>query len=168
MAIGVTRIRAGLKAWPTLAMWRYSAAVFALYAITAWGIGFTTGLYHLEPRLDLDLIRIAVIAFFVPAIGEEVFFRGLLVPNAAKKPNALLHMSFALGAFLVWHPLNAMLFFPSVYPLFSDWRFLSVTALLGGACIHLWRKTGSLWPPIALHWLAVVIWKGFLGAPRMM
>jgi uncharacterized protein len=159
---------AGLKLWPNWRTWAYTGLVFAAYAALAWGIGFGTGLYRFEPQLDGDLLRIAVIALFVPAIGEEVFFRGLLVPTRTEKAQALPQIGLGLTAFLAWHPINAWLFFPGVLPLFSDWRFLVVTALLGVACVHLWRKIGSLWPPVALHWLAVVIWKGFLGAPRML
>jgi predicted Abi (CAAX) family protease len=149
-------------------VWRYSGLVFLAYAVCAGAIGFGTGLYSLEPRLDLNLLRIALIALAIPALGEEVFFRGFLVPTAAQATNALPQMVLALIIFLTWHPLNAWLLFPAVLPLFSDWRFLLVTACLGVSCTHLWRKTGSLWPPIAVHWLAVVIWKGFLGAPQML
>ena len=145
-----------------------TAGVFTLYAIAAWGIGFTTGLYKFEPHLDLSLVRVAIIAFFIPAIGEEVFFRGMCVLLRQNGEAALPQMALALILFLAWHPLNAWLFFPSVLPLFSDWRFLLVTALLGAACLYLWQRTRSLWPPILVHWLAVVLWKGFLGAPRMM
>jgi uncharacterized protein len=165
---GVKRVWAGLCAWPSAALWGYSCLVFLAYGVCAWGIGFGTGLYKFEPHVDLGLLRTALIVLMIPALGEEAFFRGLLVPTAAQKPSAWPEISLALAAFLMWHPFNAWLFFPSVLPLFSDWRFLLVTALLGAACIHLWRKTGSLWPPIAVHWLAVVIWKGFLGAPRML
>jgi uncharacterized protein len=141
--------------------------VFGLYAALAGTIGFATGLYRFEPRFDADLLRVATIALIVPALCEEIFFRALLIPTLPNRPNALPLMALALILFLGWHPLNAWLFFPSVLPLFSDWRFLLVTALLGVACIRLWRTTGSIWPPIAVHWLAVVIWKGCLGAPRM-
>jgi uncharacterized protein len=162
------RVLAGLKVFPSASQWAHACLVFAIYAALVGTIGFATGLYRFEPRLDGDLLRVAVIAFFIPAIGEEVFFRGYLVPTQNEQPKAWLQMGLALIAFLIWHPFNAFIFFPATLPLFSDWRFLLVTALLGIACINLWRKTGSLWPSIGLHWAAVVIWKGFLGAPRMM
>jgi uncharacterized protein len=162
------RLWTGLTMWPDRAMWLLSAGVFAAYATLAWGIGFGTGLYKFEPQLDASLLRVALVAFFVPAMGEEVFFRGALIPNYSQAHKALPHTALALALFLAWHPINAWLFFPTVLPLFSDWRFLLVTACLGIACSYLWRTTKSLWPPIMLHWLAVVIWKAFLGAPRMM
>jgi uncharacterized protein len=162
------RLWLGLTTWPDARMWGLSAGVFAAYALLAWGIGFGTGLYRFEPQMDAGLLRVAVIAFFVPAIGEEVFFRGVLIPTQHEKDKAIGQILLALAVFLAWHPLNAWLFFPAVLPLFSDWRFLLVTALLGLACSYLWRATRSLWPPIILHWIAVVIWKAFLGAPRMM
>jgi uncharacterized protein len=165
MEAGVKRVWTGLRAWPSVAIWGYAGLVFLAYGACAWGIGFGTGLYTFQLRVDLDLARTALIALIIPALGEEVFFRGLLIPTGVQNSSAWPQIGFGLAAFLLWHPLNAWLFFPNVLPLFSDWRFMLVTAILGAACIHLWRKTGSLWPPIAVHWLAVVIWKGFLGAP---
>jgi uncharacterized protein len=97
-----------------------------------------------------------------------VFFRSALVPTGAQRQKAWPQMVLALLVFLAWHPLNAWLFFKDVLPLFSDWRFLAVTAMLGIACTHLWRRTGSLWPPVMLHWAAVLVWKGLLGGPQMM
>lgn len=162
------RLLLGLTTWPNRPMWWLSAGIFAAYAVLAWGLGFGTGLYTFDPKLDMSLLKVALVAFFVPAIGEEVFFRGVLIPSQDDKARALPQMVLALALFLAWHPLNAWLFFPQMLPLFSDWRFLLVTALLGMACSYLWRATRSLWPPIVLHWVAVVIWKAFLGAPRMM
>jgi uncharacterized protein len=164
----LNRVASGLRTWPGSATWRYCCGIGAIYAACAWSFGFVIDLYVYNPRIDLDLAQVALIAFFVPAIGEEVFFRAALTPTHAEKPSAWSQMAFALIAFLAWHPLNAALFFNDVLPLFSDWRFLTVTALLGLTCAHLWRKTGSLWPPILVHWVAVVIWKGFLGGPHMM
>lgn len=162
------RIVAGLRRWPDAGGWRQTALIAALYALSAWGLGFATGLYQWAPRLDLDMARAALIALVLPALGEELVFRGALIPTKAEAPRARAEIALALAVFLAWHPLNAALFFPSVLPLFADWRFLAVTAMLGLACSHLWRATGSLWPAVALHWLAVVVWKALLGAPRMM
>jgi uncharacterized protein len=162
-----SRVKNGLQTWPDGASWGESLAIFALYGVCAWGFGFTTGLYEFAPHLNSDLVRVAILAFFVPAIGEEVFFRAALIPTSIEKPQARLNMALALIIFLAWHPLNAWLFFKDVLPLFTDWRFLAVTAMLGLACTHLWRKTGSLWPPVFLHWIAVVVWKGLLGGPAM-
>ncbi len=158
----------GLKRWPSKDMWPLIAAVFIAHGVFAGGFGFLTGLYRFEPNIGTELLRVAIIALFVPAIGEEVFFRAALIPEKTASHRAFLHMAAALVAFLAWHPINAILFFPQVLPLFSDWRFLTVTASLGIACTYLWRATGSLWPSIGLHWLVVIIWKALLGAPRMM
>jgi predicted Abi (CAAX) family protease len=162
------RLRTGLTTWPNRRAWLVSLWVFLVYAVLAWGFGFGSGLYRYDPQLDHSLLRVAIIAFFVPAIGEEMFFRGAIVPTGMETENAFPQMVLALAIFLAWHPFNAWLFFPEVLPLFSDWRFLTVTAMLGIACTYLWRTTGSLWPSIGLHWVAVIIWKAFLGAPRML
>lgn len=44
--------------------------------------------------------------------------------------------------------------------------FLLLTALLGGCCTLLYRRTHSLWPPVLLHGLVVAGWLLFLGVKR--
>jgi uncharacterized protein len=163
----IDRLKIGLTTLPRRKDAAFIAWVCLGYFGLAWLIGFGTGLYRFEPHLRVDLFRLALVAFFVPAMGEEVFFRGVMVPSRATHSSAYGRIALALLVFLLWHPLNAFLFFPSVVPLFCGWRFLTVTALLGLACTALWRRTRSLWPAIILHWLVVVVWKTFLGAPRM-
>jgi uncharacterized protein len=164
----IRRVLSGLKAIPTGKDWALTGGIFIVYGALAWGFGFLSGLYVWDPKVNNDLIRIALIAIVVPAIGEEAFFRGALVPLRVESRDRVVASVLAMAAFLVWHPINAALFFPEVLGLFSDPRFLLVTGMLGIACTLAWIETRSLWPPILIHWLAVVIWKGFLGAPVMM
>lgn len=160
------RIRQGLTTLPARDDWYLIGLIGAGCLALCWVIGFATGLYVWQPRLDWSLPQLALLAFFVPAIGEEVAFRAAAIPTRQQKPDARLAIVASTLAYLIWHPVNAALFFPGWLAYFSDLRFLSVTAVLGFSCALLWRRTGSVWPPVVLHWLAVVVWKGFLGAPE--
>jgi len=51
----------------------------------------------------------------------------------------------------------ARLWYPQARALFDDPRFLFQATLLGVACSLAYGFTGSLWPPVLIHWLAVVI-----------
>lgn len=92
--------------------------------------------------------------FAVPALLEELLFRVLPPPRL---------WPFALAAYVLFHPLNAWLFWPEARDVFYDPAFLFLAALLGGGCTLLYRRTRSLWPPVALHWLVVAGWLLFLG-----
>jgi len=37
--------------------------------------------------------------------------------------------------------------------------------LLGAACTGAYARTGSIWPPVAIHWLTVVLWKVLFAGP---
>jgi uncharacterized protein len=159
------RVRGGLLAAPSCGQWQQSALIGLAGLAACWVIGLASGLYHWQPKLDWSLVQIALIAFLVPAVGEEVVFRGAMIPLPGEPGNGIGRVCLSTLAYLAWHPLNAALFFPDWLAYFSDIRFLVVTAILGLTCAVLWRRTGSLWPPVLLHWIAVAVWKGFLGAP---
>jgi predicted Abi (CAAX) family protease len=65
--------------------------------------------------------------------------------------------------FIVYHPLNALSFFPKGLKTFFNWVFLVLAALLGIICSIAYLQSGSLWTPVVIHWLAVVIWLLLLG-----
>ena len=75
-------------------------------------------------------------------------------------------IGLSLLAFILWHPLNATVNLVEARDLFFDWRFLTVATGLGAVATYLAIRTRSLWPPVLFHWLAVVGWTAFLGAPN--
>jgi predicted Abi (CAAX) family protease len=75
--------------------------------------------------------------------------------------------ALGLGLFVAWHPLNAALFLPRAWGLFTDVRFLALVALLGACCSAVYLRCGSVWPCVAIHWLAVVAWK-MSGGPLVL
>ncbi|MEO0488081.1 MAG: hypothetical protein AAFZ49_00815, partial [Cyanobacteria bacterium J06659_2] len=72
----------------------------------------------------------------------------------------------SLGVFIVSHPLNAIVFFPTRRTTFFDPIFLTLAGLLGGICTLAYGLSGSLWPPVLLHWVIVVIWLLLFGGER--
>lgn len=147
------RLREAFLTWPGVRGWRETLAVTLLYAALALPLGLAGGL--LEPqRARIPALPLLLRVLLVPSLLEEVVFRVLPPPQLA---------GVTLAAYVLAHPLNAWLFFPAARPVFYDPLFLLLTALLGGACALLYRRTGSLWPPVALHGLVVSGWLLFFG-----
>ncbi len=63
--------------------------------------------------------------------------------------------------------VEALVILPKAGPLFLRPDFLAWTVALGLVCAVLRRRSGSLWPPVLLHWAAVVAWQGWLGGPGL-
>jgi membrane protease YdiL (CAAX protease family) len=40
-------------------------------------------------------------------------------------------------------------------------------AALGASAAWLRRRSGSVWPAVALHWAGVLVWKTWLGGPTL-
>lgn len=135
-------------------------------AVGGCGLAFVAIAYVVKPdSVDLasaptvpELVRMAAIAFVVPAFAEELVFRAVLTP-AFTWPWALL----STGTYVAWHPLAAYAFMPEALPLFADGMFLALVAALGALCWVAHWRTRSLWSSIVLHWLVVVVWKAASG-----
>jgi predicted Abi (CAAX) family protease len=159
------RLRRSVFAWPDAADWRFAAAVgFATLATMAL-IGFAGGLYRpLAPNYAGPLSLIS--AAFIPSLGEESIFRGLLMPDRTEPSRPLAAIGGTTALFVIWHGVET-LFLPRAAPIFLRPDFLACAACLGaGAAVIRWR-TASLWPCVMLHWLAVVAWQTWLGGPTI-
>ncbi len=129
-------------------------------------VGFSGGLYRLgAPSLaGLPLRLVSVI--FVPALGEEAAFRGLLVPDRSETPRPFLAIVAVTALFTGWHVVET-LFLRHAAPMFLRADFLTCAAILGAGCAVIRWRTSSLWPAVALHWLVVVVWETWLGGPGL-
>lgn len=140
-----------------------SLLVLAGYGAVALGLGVASGFLNLPwqwPPLAEVLPRLARL-LLMPALVEELLFRVLLIPHPIEgfpwQP-LLAWNALSLGLFVLYHPVAARLWYPQARDLFDDPRFLLQATLLGVACSLAYGFTGSLWPPVLIHWLAVVIW----------
>ena len=156
------RLGRSLVTLPTLQGWLFCAAACALTVPIMAAIGFSTGLYHLTPtQPDLALRMLTML--FIPALGEEIPFRGLLTPDRDEPQRPVLEIAISTGLYTLWHVFEALTFLKAAAKIFLRPDFLLCCAVLGLACAIMRRQTGSLWPAVLLHWAMVVIWQTWWG-----
>jgi predicted Abi (CAAX) family protease len=172
--------RALLRAWsgivtiPTGMGWLSAAGLLLAYGVIALGFGWQTGFLKFDNQFNgtwgrecLSVLQL----FFLPAWVEEMLFRLLLMPHPIETATSLdiyFWSSCSLVAFILYHPLNAWTFYPQGKPTFMDWRFLTLTGLLGGICSIAYYQTGSIWISIIIHWIVVVSWIKLWGGQQML
>jgi len=141
---------------------------FALYAAVALAQGLGSGFLepgHPWPR-PRRLVSAAAALLPMPALGEELLFRGALLPHPGEGtpwPQLLAWSALGIGLFVLYHPLAGRLWYRRAERVFHDPRFLLQTALLGVATTALYQASGSLWPAVLLHAVAVLVWLERLG-----
>jgi predicted Abi (CAAX) family protease len=140
-----------------------SLAILAIYGALALGLGFGSGFLSLPwswPPLGQVVPRVAGL-LVMPALVEELLFRVCLIPQRIEGfpwQSQLAWIALSLGLFVLYHPVAARLWYPQARRLFDEPSFLLQATLLGLACSLAFVTTGSLWPPVLIHWLAVAIW----------
>ena len=120
-----------------------------------------------RPRLrPLLLLGRGATLLLTPSLIEEILFRVVLLPRPQEGMGSWETGAWAalnVGLFVAYHPLAGRLWYPQGRRLFDDGRFLLLAALLGSICVVAYQATGSLWPPVLIHWLVVLIWLELLG-----
>lgn len=159
----VARLGDALFPPPQAASPAWALLILAVYAPLALALGRRDGLLPrawIWPPLP-QLLRRGVASLLMPAFGEELLFRGLLLPHplAGLTPLAMLPwIALSTGLFVLYHPLAGRLWYRQGRAVFDDPRFLLQCSLLGLACALAYGATGSLWWAVLIHWLAVVVW----------
>ncbi|WP_240633857.1 type II CAAX prenyl endopeptidase Rce1 family protein [Caulobacter flavus] len=155
------RLVAVLTTLPDAAGWRWCALVALACGAAMTAIGFSTGLYRLTdaaPGLPLRLLTV----WIIPALGEEIPFRALLLPGRDETRRLWLWVAVSTALYVAWHPFETLTFLPHA-TMFLRWDFLLCTAILGLACALTRLRTGSLWPAVLLHGGFVIVWQTWLG-----
>jgi len=164
-----TNLAAGFRRSPFYKAW-LSLGLFIAFAIAALAIGLSTQLLKIE-LLESELAYLLPIALFIfPSLFEETVFRGLLIPNdtQSKGTKQIAFSSlFSSSLFVLWHPLNALTINPGAKPFFLDPWFLLIAFLLGIVCSLGYIFSRSLWVPIIMHWLTVLVWVFLLGGRNL-
>jgi predicted Abi (CAAX) family protease len=161
-------VQAGTTA-PTARAWLICGALYLAFILVILGLQRTTGFpQFVYPSSGLaQPFRLALGLFFHPSLTEEVIFRVLLMPQpreGALKWGSLLIAAASLTLFVLWHPINGFFFRKSAFQLFVRPEFLLAAACLGLVCTLAYWISGSLWPPVLMHWLTVSGWFFFFGA----
>ncbi|MFB2982883.1 type II CAAX prenyl endopeptidase Rce1 family protein [Microseira sp. BLCC-F43] len=123
--------------------------------------------------LQLDILKAAkktvasvVAGSLLTALGEELFFRVLFLPHPSESATLAVGWFWggvSLGIFIIYHPLNALSFYPPGRHLFFNPIFLLLAGFLGVACTLAYLQSGSFWLPVAIHWLTLLVWLLLLG-----
>jgi len=166
-------LRAAILTFPPARTWLHCLLVYAVFSAFALPIGLGSGL--LRPSLaelsPKTFALLAITTFLSPALVEELIFRVLPLPRDATrvtKPRLALIAIVALAAFVAAHPLSAWLFRPAAWALFTSPEFLAIAAFLGAASTAMYLISKSLWPPVLLHWTAVLTWIALLGGQALL
>lgn len=166
-------VRDAVLSVPRRDAWRRCAWVFLIFVACAAPIGLASGLLHpSRPPLGAGRAIAAALMFGVhPAFTEEIVFRALLLPrrpDATRRATLAVVIVGALLLYVVAHPLNARMFWPSAWSTFSNPFYLALAALLGVACTAAYLISGSIWPPVLMHWITVTVWMLFLGGRTLL
>lgn len=148
--------RKPLRAW----------ALVPLFAAAALFLGIRSGLFRFEPALVEWAPFLALALLVSPAFLEELVYRGLLIPRGILTRGPLwtaAAIGWSTVLYVLSHPLGALTTSPAAKPFFLDPVFLAITTLLGITCGYSYVVSRSLWHPILIHWLSVLVWVFFLG-----
>jgi predicted Abi (CAAX) family protease len=151
--------------------WPWWLGLTLVYAALAYAIGRSSGLLDHQPLTGPARIYLPLTLFVFPALLEEAFFRGVLIPNATRAHGWQAVAGATLlstVAFVLWHPLNALSINPGARELFLDPAFLLIVSLLGVTCSLAYILSRSLWAPVLIHWLTVLVWVLWLGGRNLL
>jgi predicted Abi (CAAX) family protease len=149
---------------PNWKNWGWAIAMLCLYGLLYLPIGFATGFLSWQVQSSgWAVLEVLAGAFLMPGLTEELLFRVLLIPHPTEsvRPEMRWFWSgFSWVAFLLYHPFNIQFGAPAF---FSTPVFLLGAGLLGILCTSAYLQSGSLWVPVVIHWLIVVVWLLLFG-----
>jgi predicted Abi (CAAX) family protease len=155
---------------PDFTDWLVVALLVLVYSAIALPIGFSSGFLKVDVQTSGPIIAgVLASCLLSPGLTEEVFFRVLILPHAFENASGLMLWFWgclSLVLFVVYHPLNALTFYPVGRSTFMNPVFLLLAAVLGVACSIAYLQSGSIWPAVVIHWLGVTVWLLLLGGYR--
>ena len=154
-SLGPPPMASGGVAWPLVVLLIYGPLALGL----GWQLGFLPRRWRWPPWPQL--LRRGAGYWLMPAFVEELLFRALLLPHPSEGVRAsamAARVALNLGLFVLYHPLAGRLWYPQGRQVFDQPAFLLECALLGLACALVYILSGSLWWPVLIHWLAVLVW----------
>lgn len=156
------RLVSVLATWPRPREWAECLAVAAIAFVVMAAFACLGGFWHWQPHSDNWPPRLLSV-MVIPALTEEIVFRGPL-PTQGESRHAALWYAGGLIVFVLWHVIEAKIFLPGAH-LFLTPGFLAAAGALGVACAFMRWRSGSLWPGVVVHGLAVFLWQALLGGP---
>lgn len=169
----IWRIHTAFSTFPTIQSWLIVIVLLLILSLCSLPIGLWCNFLKFERLKASKKIILIIVAgsLLTPAISEELFFRVLLLPHPQENVTTAeiwFWGSMSLILFIIYHPLNGVTFFPSARKTFFNPVFLLLATVLGIACSVVYVQSGSLWLPVIIHWLVVVVWLVFLGGYKQL
>ena len=149
---------------------KLSVCLTILFASIAFFIGGKGDLFKAGLLDSAKFFILPFSLFIFPSLLEEMFFRGILIPNNTRDKGAksiIASVLISTSIFTLWHPLNAVTINSTAKALFLNPYFLSIVFCLGLVCSVTYIYSKSLWAPILIHWFTVLIWIFFLGGRNL-
>lgn len=167
------RVHTAFFTFPTIQGWLTVTVFLLILTLFSLPIGLWCNFLKFERLKASNEIIFSIVAgsLLTPAISEELFFRVLLIPHSQENVTTTtiwVWGSISLVLFIFYHPLNAVTFFPSARKTFFNPIFLLLATVLGIVCSVVYVQSGSLWSPVIIHWLVVVVWLAFLGGYKQL
>jgi predicted Abi (CAAX) family protease len=170
LALLARRISMAFLTIPDRTDWLVAAMLVLAYSAIALTIGFGSGFLKVDVQTSQrTIVGVLVGCLLTPGITEEIFFRVLILPHPQENVSGLVLWFWgcvSLALFIVYHPLNALTFYPVGRSTFMNPVFLLLAAVLGAACSITYLQSDSIWPAVAIHWLTVTVWLLLLGGYR--
>jgi predicted Abi (CAAX) family protease len=173
----VSRLRSlklGFTTWPDARTWLRCGALLAAFFVVTGVVALTSDLFRFQPSRSMSgpaLLLTALILFVRPSLIEEVLFRGILLPHPTQNVSQrrrILWAAASLAAFVLAHPVTASLFLHKMKDVFTNPLFLCVVLVLGLATTLAYLLSGSLWPAVFIHWVALLVWLLLFGGDRLL
>lgn len=157
------KVISALLTVPTLKSWLFTFFLLLIIALICLPIGFQSGLLEFEilHLSFIGMIKILVSRFFFPCFAEELLFRVLLLPSPTPNTpvNIKLTMAFiSIVLYVIGHPIFAALVYQKAFGVFTNPGFLLSTLVLGITLTISYWHSRSIWSPVVIHWIVVVVW----------
>ncbi|WP_446375458.1 CPBP family glutamic-type intramembrane protease [Coleofasciculus sp. E2-BRE-01] len=157
------KVISALLTVPTLESWLVTVFLLLVIALTCLPIGFYSGL--LDVRIlhlsFLGIVKILVSRFFFPCFAEELLFRVLPLPSKTSNipiKSQLIMAFISIVVYVVAHPIFAFLVYQKAFGVFTNPGFLLSTLILGITLTISYWHSRSIWSPIVIHWIVVIVW----------
>ncbi|MCI5209134.1 MAG: CPBP family intramembrane metalloprotease [Candidatus Electrothrix sp. ATG2] len=141
-----------------------------IFSIISFCYGSYFGVFNVGLLDSGPLLILPVTLFVFPSFLEELVFRGLIIPAHAEEKGIrwkLSYIAISTLLFVGWHPLNAVTINTGAQVFFLNPHFLFIVALLGITCSYTYIHSKSLWVPVLIHWITVLVWVFALGGRNL-
>lgn len=165
----ISDLRASLRQGPSQGA-VVCLSVTLVFLVVALSVGFAGSVFRFS---SIDIVRwwfLPLTLFVFPSFLEELVFRGVLLRRNLLDSGwraAVGPVIYGSIVFTLWHPINALTINPGAQRFFLDPVFLLIVFLLGIATGIGYLVSRSLWVPVLMHWLTVVIWVFLLGGRNL-